>query len=180
MNIAIRSLGKTRRNITRKTIFESLTTTTERMFGLKRTLMEKWRVLFNCFCIYSFSLHKLQVAQDIPTAESLKLTSRAYTLENDPPLPQGITSKSRIERDEWMLPPTADAAELPFDKASSTAGASGGSKDAAQERGEDFFSSLGIEKKKKQAPERPDPDDVRIYANFVCSSKLYCLYSRLS
>ncbi|GJJ15693.1 hypothetical protein Clacol_009971 [Clathrus columnatus] len=82
------------------------------------------------------------VTQDIPTAESLKLTSRAYELETDPPLPPSNVTESQPTRDDWMLEPKANPT-LPNDETTL--------------RG-DFFSSMGVERKRKEKPERPDPD----------------------
>src|SRR5262249_23737444 len=58
------------------------------------------------------------LAADIPTAESLELTSSAIPGDSAPHLPPSIHTESKIQRDDWMLQP--------------------------QEKS-DFFSSLGAE-----------------------------------
>lgn len=62
-----------------------------------------------------------------------------------------------------MLPPDMDADDLPQDEVNLTTGASGGTKDAMKRKDEDFFSSLGMERKKKEVTERPNPDNVCIF-----------------
>jgi hypothetical protein len=109
------------------------------------------------------------LATDIPTKESLKITSIAEEYVSNPNLPPTTKSETKLERDEWMLLPpsipslaspsssvpkrsTTDNEELltedygePLSKACTTGG------------GVDFFSSLGKEHKKKK-PEKPNPD----------------------
>src|ERR1700730_11025420 len=45
------------------------------------------------------------VAMDIPTAESLKLTSRAHSMPGDPSPPRPGVTESLLKRDDWMLEP---------------------------------------------------------------------------
>lgn len=55
---------------------------------------------------------------DIPTAESLKLTSHATNMENDPALPPSRATETKIKRDEWMLmPPSAVTVPIPESRA---------------------------------------------------------------
>lgn len=98
------------------------------------------------------------LAQDIPSAESLDLTSRAFAVESDPPLPSSCLTETRIERDEWMLMPRAQ----PVASASSTTASLPNHEDGQdlKRSGGDFFSSIGTERKRKERPERPDPDKV--------------------
>ena len=88
---------------------------------------------------------------DIPTAESLKLTSQA-------PLPvtglPSLATETPIQRDDWMLEGTSKGGLGP---------------DA------DFFSTLGGEtRKKKQPPPPPDPDNVRAVS--LCHSRSLKFY----
>jgi len=74
---------------------------------------------------------------DIPTAESLKLTSQAPAPVIGLP---SLVTETPIKRDDWMLEGTSK------DDLDSSA---------------DFFSTLGGEtRKKKQPPPAPDPDKV--------------------
>ncbi|KAF5362872.1 hypothetical protein D9758_007112 [Tetrapyrgos nigripes] len=96
------------------------------------------------------------LATDIPTAESLKLTSRATSQPDDPPLPPTLPTETSLKRDEWMLAPSAGPS-------SSTAKLQpmSGNESLTEDYGEpsgnsrtlggdiDFFSSLGTEHKKK-------------------------------
>jgi hypothetical protein len=78
------------------------------------------------------------LAADIPTAESLKLTSQAPAPVTGLPL---LATETPIKRDDWILEGTSK------DDLDSSA---------------DFFSMLGGEtRKKKQPPPAPDPDNVR-------------------
>jgi len=75
---------------------------------------------------------------DIPTAESLKLTSQAPAPVTGLP---SLVTETPIKRDDWMLEGTSK------DDLDSSA---------------DFFSTLGGEtRKRKQPPPPPDPDNVR-------------------
>ncbi|EPQ54755.1 hypothetical protein GLOTRDRAFT_77477 [Gloeophyllum trabeum ATCC 11539] len=111
------------------------------------------------------------LATDIPTAESLKLTSRAIEEPSDPPLPPPLRTETALKRDDWMLmPPTAPSVPT----VTSTAHTPNGDESLTDDYGEpeqnqrrldggvDFFSSLGTERKKKPAPEKPDPEKPKI------------------
>ncbi|KAF8967089.1 CwfJ C-terminus 1-domain-containing protein-like protein [Flammula alnicola] len=111
------------------------------------------------------------LATDIPTAESLKLTSTAEADESSPPLPHATNTESVLTRDEWMTLPLSTPA-LPVDvrpqkplmdedsymeeygEPSGDARTLGG--------GVDFFSSLGTERKKAPRPDKPDPEKPKI------------------
>jgi len=85
-------------------------------------------------------------------------------MENDPPLPPSLPAESRVQRDEWMLPPGADLDDLPQTSRPEEGPAAIGQ---VQRRGEDFFSSLGTERKRPEVKERPNPDQVcQICYNF--------------
>ncbi|KAH9936259.1 CwfJ C-terminus 1-domain-containing protein-like protein [Fomitopsis serialis] len=103
------------------------------------------------------------LATTIPTAESLKLTSRAEVKPDDPPLPAPVRAETTLQRDEWMLMPPSTpevASRKPdIDDAPLTEGYGESSQNARKVAGNlDFFSSLGTEHKKKPQPDRPDPD----------------------
>lgn len=89
------------------------------------------------------------LATDIPTAESLKLTSSVIPSQSVPPLPPSLPTELKLKRDEWMLQKeesfTEDYGE-PSENARTMSG------------GVDFFTSLGTEIKKKPRPDKPDPD----------------------
>ena len=108
---------------------------------------------------------------DIPTAESLKLTSHATHSENDPALPPNRATETKLKRDEWMLmPPSAVTVPTPENRAPVSSVPSESSRqhasmeeesltegygDAAVSSrsmggGVDFFSSLGTERKRKE------------------------------
>ena len=105
------------------------------------------------------------LATDIPTAESLKLTSRATEASNDPPPPKPVVNETALKRDAWMLEPAAPPtiSNLP----TRTGGALEQDESLTEGYGEtpsnsrtmggtvDFFSSMGTEHKKKQS--KPDP-----------------------
>ncbi|KAF9454844.1 hypothetical protein P691DRAFT_770356 [Macrolepiota fuliginosa MF-IS2] len=111
------------------------------------------------------------LATNIPTAESLNITSTATESPSDPSLPPATKSESKLQRDEWMLLPpsipTIPISALPpgrptiddesltedYGESSSNARNLGG--------GVDFFSSLGTQHKKKQ-PNKPDPDKPKV------------------
>ncbi|KAG5651193.1 hypothetical protein H0H81_009546 [Sphagnurus paluster] len=106
------------------------------------------------------------LATDIPTAQSLKLTSTAVAGPSDPGLPHSLATETPLQRDEWMLLPTSeptlsvqDRRLLQTEDVSMTddyGEAPGGQTTLGG--GVDFFSSLGTDVKKKR-PERPNPDD---------------------
>ncbi|KAG6845123.1 hypothetical protein H0H87_000550 [Tephrocybe sp. NHM501043] len=105
------------------------------------------------------------LATDIPTAKSLKLTSTAIAGPSDPKLPPSTSTETSLQRDDWMLlPPSVptlpadDRRKVETDDVSMTddyGEPSGGQRTLGG--GVDFFSSLGIEVKKKR-PEKPDPE----------------------
>jgi hypothetical protein len=110
------------------------------------------------------------IAADIPTAESLKLTSRAHSKPEDPSPPKAIVAESSLKRDDWMLEPSTSSIESPaisrhqfeagdesltdgYGEPSTSARTLGG--------GIDFFSSLGKEKERKPKTDLPNPDKVK-------------------
>jgi len=109
------------------------------------------------------------IAADIPTAESLKLTSRAHSKPEDPSPPTAIVAESSLKRDDWMLEPSTSSIESP---ATSRPQFDGGDESLTDGYGEpstsartlgggvDFFASLGKEKERKPKPEQPNPDKV--------------------
>jgi hypothetical protein len=104
------------------------------------------------------------IATDIPTAESLKLTSRAHSKPEDPSPPKAVVAESSLKRDDWMLAPSTSSVEprrLEGGDESLTEGYGEPSTSARTlEGGIDFFSSLGKEKEKKPKPDLPNPDKV--------------------
>ncbi|SRR5258708_1478557 len=109
------------------------------------------------------------LATDIPTGETFELALHA-TEPTTAKLPPSLPTASPLKRDEWML-----LEEAPSHFLSGTAPVSSrfpGNESLTEDYGEattdlrtttgavDFFSTLGIEHKKKQ-PDRPDPDKVR-------------------
>ncbi|GBE84892.1 CwfJ C-terminus 1-domain-containing protein-like protein [Sparassis latifolia] len=114
------------------------------------------------------------LATTIPTAESMKLTSRAFVEPSDPPLPPSLKTESSLKRDEWMLMPPS-APTIPKERPSSRMSMPTGDESLTEDYGEpsqnarntsggvDFFSSLGTDiRKKKPEPDRPDPDKPKI------------------
>ncbi|KZT28863.1 hypothetical protein NEOLEDRAFT_1129124 [Neolentinus lepideus HHB14362 ss-1] len=111
------------------------------------------------------------LATDIPTAESLKLTSSATEKPEDPPLPPSVRTGTALKRDDWMLASPTAPAVPPM---TSTARTSTGDMSMTDDYGEpeqnqrrldgsvDFFSGLGTERKKKPPPEKLDPDKPKI------------------
>ena len=106
------------------------------------------------------------LATDIPTAESLKLKSRATALPTDPPLPRSITaetSETALKREAWMFEPT-DTPSLSLSSSRIADRQRQMEESLTEDYGEpstdvrtttdgvDFFSSLGSERKKKPAP----------------------------
>lgn len=113
------------------------------------------------------------LAKDIPTAESLKLTSQAQASEDDPILPPTASTETKLQRDEWMLLPPSNALrpssssdrplaqQFPSGDDSYTDGYTESSVSGRTLGGAvDFFSSLGTEKKRKPQPDKLDPDKV--------------------
>jgi hypothetical protein len=109
------------------------------------------------------------IAADIPTAESLKLTSHAQSEPHDPSLPRAVVAESSLKRDDWMLEPSTSSAAPPM---MSRPQLDGGDESLTDGYGEpsassrnfggeiDFFSNLGKEKKRKPKPDLPNPDKV--------------------
>ncbi|PCH40153.1 hypothetical protein WOLCODRAFT_136692 [Wolfiporia cocos MD-104 SS10] len=113
------------------------------------------------------------LATTIPTAESLKLTSRAEAEPTDPPLSQSRPTEAALKRDEWMLmPPSAPTVpevtrsrlQAPIGDELLTEDYGEPSQNARTTSGTvDFFSSLGTDvRKNKPKPDRPDPDKPHI------------------
>ncbi|KAF8517376.1 CwfJ C-terminus 1-domain-containing protein-like protein [Hysterangium stoloniferum] len=98
------------------------------------------------------------LAQDIPTAESLKLTSRAYIIDEDPPPPPDRPSETRLKRDDWMLGDTSITIPTSNEAPKTARWRDSPSQSTEKDGGADFFSALGLEHKRKEAPERPNPD----------------------
>ncbi|KAG5641548.1 hypothetical protein DXG03_004794 [Asterophora parasitica] len=106
------------------------------------------------------------LATDIPTAESLKLTSSAVAGPSDPAPPPTLSTETPVQRDEWMLLPAStptlpveDRRQLHTDDVSITdeyGEATGGQRTLGG--GVDFFSSLGTDIKRKPRPDKPNPD----------------------
>jgi hypothetical protein len=120
-----------------------------------------WRSVFTCYC----SIQPL--ATDIPTAESLKLTSSASAGPLDPSLPPTSSTETSLKRDDWMLMPSSTTVIVPTNTSRTPVPSGDGSftedyGDAPQgarnlSGGVDFFSTLGTEVRKKKPPLNP-PD----------------------
>jgi len=112
------------------------------------------------------------LAKDIPTADSLDVTSHAQATERDPLLPPTLSTETKLQRDEWMLLPLSSAPlpssssrplaqQFPTGDESYMDGYAEPSVSGRVHGGAvDFFSSLGTEKKRKPQPDKPDPDKV--------------------
>jgi hypothetical protein len=105
---------------------------------------------------------------DIPTAESLKLTSRVTSQPDDPPLPPSLPADTSLKRDEWMLAPSGGSVPIPStSKLQPMTGDESLTEDYGEPSGNsrtlggdiDFFSSLGTEHKKKPK-EKPELEKV--------------------
>ncbi|GLB38508.1 putative protein similar to CwfJ C-terminus 2 [Lyophyllum shimeji] len=103
---------------------------------------------------------------DIPTADSLRLTSKAVTHVPDTNLPPSLSTETPLKRDEWMLLPGAvpalpvqDRRRLELEDVPLTEHP-GDPKGAQRTMGGsvDFFSTLGTEVTRKPRAERRDPD----------------------
>lgn len=120
-------------------------------------------------CLF-YTIDVKDLAANIPTAESLKLTSRAVTEASDPLLPPSTTTESKLKRDDWMLDPTATPVipdiqsrmppGIPDDDTSMDVSPDGIPLKAIPATS-DFFSSLGTELRPKAPPKNPDQDKVR-------------------
>lgn len=120
---------------------------------------------------FLFRIYLQVLATNIPTAESLKLTSSSEPGSSAPPLPPAAVTESTLKRDDWMLlpkPAVNDSSVSRVSPQQSFAGdesltenygePSGGSRSG---NGVDFFSSLGTEiNKKNPKSNKPDPDRV--------------------
>jgi hypothetical protein len=130
---------------------------------------------------YPHSFLNQILATDIPTAESLKLTSTAGA-GSSTALPHAMNTESVLKRDEWMLMPTS-APVMPADvqyqqqshgKLPPQSTNDSFTEDYGEPSGDsrttsggvDFFSSLGTERKKNPRPEKSNPDK-------VCSLSLF-------
>ncbi|KAF8500903.1 CwfJ C-terminus 1-domain-containing protein-like protein [Russula emetica] len=111
------------------------------------------------------------IAADIPTAESLKLTSHAQSKPDDPSPPRAVVAESSLKRDDWMLEPSTSSANPPT---MSRPQLDGGDESLTDGYGElsassrdlgggiDFFSSIGKEKERKPKPDLPNPDKLHV------------------
>jgi hypothetical protein len=110
------------------------------------------------------------LATDIPTAESLKLTSHATASDTSPTLPPSTTQETVLKRDDWMLAPESSnaAGDAPSLEDQNMTDGFGEPEDGKRTLGGgvDFFSSLGTERKKKPPPEAPDLKKVRLQVLF--------------
>ncbi|KAH9969691.1 CwfJ C-terminus 1-domain-containing protein-like protein [Russula dissimulans] len=107
------------------------------------------------------------LATDIPTAESLKLTSRARSNPDDPSLPNSVVAESSLKRADWMLEPSTSSDAPPAVsrlqvEAADESLTDGYGEPSTSSRtlggGVDFFSSLGKERERKPKPDLPNPD----------------------
>ena len=100
-------------------------------------------------------LEQKVLAIDIPTAESLKITS---TAEDKP-----LASASGARRDEWMFAPSGPSYSdaLPRSEVPTGDSMTDGYGEGGNAVGVDLFSSFGTERIRKQRPDRPDPDKAR-------------------
>lgn len=132
---------------------------------------------------------------DIPTAESLKLTSHATSTDGDPALPPSRATETTLKRDEWMMmPPSAVTVPTPDDRAPTSVIASSRARDSMEEEsltegygdqavnsrsvggGVDFFSSLGTERKRKEK-EKPVADKVSRSVHWYWIQLIYYIAS---
>ncbi|KAI0801739.1 CwfJ C-terminus 1-domain-containing protein-like protein [Irpex lacteus] len=107
------------------------------------------------------------LATNIPSADSLKLTSRATVAPEDPPLPKPVVAESSLKRDDWMLEPPitpAVSSSIPQKRSLALADESltedygDPVRDARTATGGvDFFSSLGTERQKKPKVDPTEP-----------------------
>ena len=113
--------------------------------------------------------HTKPIAADIPTAESLKLTSHAQSRPDDPSPPRAVVAESSLKRDDWMREPSTSSAapqmmsRLQLDGGDESLTDGYGEPPASSRNlggGIDFFSSLGKEKERKPKPLLPNPDKV--------------------
>ncbi|KAF8208746.1 CwfJ C-terminus 1-domain-containing protein-like protein [Mycena galopus ATCC 62051] len=107
------------------------------------------------------------LATNIPTAESLKLTSSALPKGSGPPLPSTGPTESTLKRDDWMLLPHSEPV-MPV-TTPRRAKPPSGDESLTEDYGEtsqnqrtlgggvDFFAGLGKDIKKPR-PDQPDPN----------------------
>ncbi|KAF5315447.1 hypothetical protein D9619_007008 [Psilocybe cf. subviscida] len=116
------------------------------------------------------------LAADIPSAESLKITSSAEGDHSVAPLHSLRNPETSTQRDDWMmlppstpvLPPDPRRTQRPLHDVEMEESLT---EDYGEPTGEsrtvaggvDFFSSLGTERKKAPRPDKPDPDKMVIH-----------------
>jgi len=116
---------------------------------------------FIYFVFTCYSLFNKPLAADIPTAESLKLTSSANAGPLDPSLPPTSSTETSLRRDDWMLMPSSvvtvptnsntSRIRVPLGDESFTEDYNDGPQGARNlGGGVDFFSSLGTEVKRSK------------------------------
>ncbi|KAG8908410.1 hypothetical protein FRB99_006615 [Tulasnella sp. 403] len=113
------------------------------------------------------------LATDIPTAESLNITSHA-TEQTTASLPPALSTESKLQRDEWMLLPEAEPIVPDVGSSKRARMLESVNEGLTEDYGEpqankrglggeiDFFSSLGQERQKKPKVEKPDPEKLRV------------------
>jgi hypothetical protein len=120
-------------------------------------------------CMHTALTYCQILAANIPTADSLKLTSSAMPGPSDPKQPPNLSAETPLRRDEWMLlPPTIPSVPTDTRKHIQVNDAmtddygepSGGQRTLVG--GIDYFSSLGTDGGRKARPDRPDPDRVAV------------------
>ena len=128
------------------------------------------------------------LAADIPTAESLQLTSTAGA-GSSVPLPHAINTESVLKRDEWMLMPTSAPVMPAHESHEKSLPLSSTNDSFTEDYGEpsgdsrttsggvDFFSSLGTQRNKNPKPEKPNPDMV-CFALFLIYVTLVTMISK--
>lgn len=108
-----------------------------------------------------------QWSEQIPIAESLKLTSHASESVQDASTPPARASESKLKRDDWMIEPNNATSSFPYtstttatrvDLPSGVESFTEDYGDAGENRRDmsgniDFFSSMGTERKRRGAPE---------------------------
>ncbi|PVF95016.1 hypothetical protein CPB86DRAFT_607813 [Serendipita vermifera] len=102
------------------------------------------------------------VTTTIPTGESLGLKSTANVSSNDPPLPTGIATESKPQREEWMTlepsQPVLPTGTPPLHSLRSDSPTEGYGEKSGNNRTVsghvDFFSSLGTEHRKKEPKDK--------------------------
>jgi hypothetical protein len=157
--------------IRRRSFVWSTMTSTGKTCGWKRTSTwteRRREILFTSLAWLCLMYILKPIAADIPTAESLKLTSRAHSKPEDPSPPKAVVTESSLKRDDWMLAPSTSSAEPPAmsrqfeggDESLTEGYGEPSTSTRALEGGIDFFSSLGKEKERKPKPDLPNPDKV--------------------